>query len=210
MSPTSSTDPAALVREPKQARTREAWQRVLEVGVRLVEEGGVDALTITEVCRRSEVSPPSLYARVDGLAGLFAAVYDRGMAQVKASEEQLFAGLPKPGSTLEQQALAASSAIAEVFRAHAAFLRPVIGHAARTPTLLSRGAVESQRLLRRVVAAMDVDEPTGHDIARTLYAECILRTMYGIDFLSGRVEPEQDFRHRLARTAAAQARAAAG
>lgn len=210
MSPTASHDAATAVREPKQARTREAWQRVLEVGVRLVEEGGVDALTITEVCRRSAVSPPSLYARVDGLAGLFAAVYDRGMAQVEASEERLFADLPEPGAGLDQQALAAATAIAEVFREHAAFLRPVIGHAARTPTLLRRGAVESQRLLRRVATAMDVDDQTGQDIARTLYAECILRTLYGIDFLSGEVEPEQDFRHRLARTAAARARTPGG
>ena len=87
----------AVVREPKQARSREAWERVLEVGRQLIEEGGVPALTITEVCRRSGINAPSLYARVDGRAGLFAAVYERGMAEVRATEERMLAPAAPPG-----------------------------------------------------------------------------------------------------------------
>jgi AcrR family transcriptional regulator len=86
---------ASRGRTAKQARSREAWGRVLAVGRHLVEEGGVEALTVTEVCRRSGISPPSLYARVDGKAGLFAAVYERGMADIASTEERVFAGLPR-------------------------------------------------------------------------------------------------------------------
>ena len=101
------------------------------------------------------------------------------MDKVQATEDQVFTGLPRPGATLEQQARDAASAIAEVFRTHAAFLRPVIGSTSVNPDLLHRGAAESRRLLDRVTAAINVDAITGEDIARGLYAECVLRTMYG-------------------------------
>lgn len=203
-----SADPPAAVREPKQARSRDGWERVLEVGVQLLEEGGLEALTITEVCRRSAVSPPSLYARVDGKAGLFAAVYERGMERVRATEDEAFDGLPRPGTSPAARARAAAAAAAAVFEANAAFLRPVIGHAGGNPSMLRRGAQESRRLLDRIAAAADVREPAGTEIARTVYAECVVRTMYGADFFSDRPEPIDEFRDRLGRTAAARATSA--
>lgn len=193
------------VREPKQARSRESWERVLEVGRALIEEGGLGALTITEVCRRSGISPPSLYARVDGLDGLFAAVYDRGMSEILETEEQAFAGLPSIGASLAEQATAAAGAIAQVFDVHERFLRPVISRAESDRRLLQRGAAESRRLLGRVSAAIGVDPATGGEIAQTLYAECVLRTIYGADFFSGRAETRLEFRARIARTAIARA-----
>ncbi|GAA3755613.1 hypothetical protein GCM10022240_05700 [Microbacterium kribbense] len=84
---------APVVREPKQQRTREAWNRVLDVGLALFIEGGLDGLTISEVCRRAEISAPSLYARVDGLAGLVAAVYEHAMVDLRRSDSAAFAGV---------------------------------------------------------------------------------------------------------------------
>lgn len=196
------------VREPKQARSREAWERVLEVGRRLVEEGGVGALTITEVCRRSGINPPSLYARVDGKAGLFAAVYERGMREIEATEDAAFAGLPRRGAPVGEQAMEAASAVAEVFETHARFLRPVITQAEADPALLARGAEESRRLLGRTAAAIEIDGAVAAEIARTAYAECVVRTIYGADFFTGVAESADDFRRRIGRTAAARAEAA--
>lgn len=193
------------VREPKQARSREAWERVLEVGGQLLEEGGVRALTITEVCRRSGVNPPSLYARVDGKAGLFAAVYDRGMERVRASEEEAFRGLPRPGVSVPDQAEQAAGAIVEVFDRHEKLLRSVIAQAESDPALLARGAQESRRLLGRVADAIEVPPQVGREIAQTLYAECVLRTAYGHAFFTDEPETLQAFRARLGRTARARA-----
>jgi AcrR family transcriptional regulator len=196
--------PPAVVREPKQARSREAWERVLEVGRQLIEEGGVAALTITEVCRRSGINPPSLYARVDGKAGLFAAVYDRGMAEVEATEAKYFDRLPRPEATLREQASDAAAAIAAVFATHARFLRPVISRAEGDPQLLARGAAESRRLLDRAASAIRVEPRLGHEIAQALYAECVLRTIYGAEFFTGTAETEAEFRARIARSAIAR------
>ena len=53
-------EPAAAdleVRPPKQRRSREAWNRVLDAGVAILEEGGYDAFTIAAVCERAAVAP---------------------------------------------------------------------------------------------------------------------------------------------------------
>jgi AcrR family transcriptional regulator len=201
-------EPPSVVRAPKQARSREAWERVLEVGRQLIEEGGVAALTVTEVCRRAGISAPSLYARVDGRAGLFAAVYDRGMIEIAATEDAVFSGLPRPDASAADRAADAANAIAAVFETHARFLRAVITQAESDPRLLARGAAESRRLLDRVAAAVDVDRAEALEIAQTLYAECVLRTIYGSDFLTGTAESDAAFRVRLGRAVRTRAVAA--
>ena len=51
------------VRPPKQERSRAAWNRVLDAGVAILEDGGHDAFTIAAVCDRAGVAPTAIYAR---------------------------------------------------------------------------------------------------------------------------------------------------
>ncbi|MBN9629670.1 MAG: helix-turn-helix transcriptional regulator, partial [Actinobacteria bacterium] len=95
-------------REPLQARSRESWERVLRTAAELFEAGGWEALSISEVCRRTGVSAPSIYARVDGRAGLFAAVYDLGLRRMRETEDELF----ESGATIDGVADAAGRAVA--------------------------------------------------------------------------------------------------
>ncbi|WP_375390264.1 TetR/AcrR family transcriptional regulator [uncultured Amnibacterium sp.] len=196
--------PHHVVRQPKQARSRDGWERALEVGLALIEEGGVEALTVTEVCRRSGINAPSLYARVDGRAGLFTAVWERGMTDVRATEERVLAGLPRADADPAERAASAASAIAEVFATHVRFLRAVIGRSESDPVLLEHGAEESRRLLAGVAAALQTDPEVAREAAQTLYAECVLRTIYGADFFTGAAESDDAFRARLARSVAAR------
>lgn len=53
-------------RAPKQRRSRESYDRMIEAAVDLLKEGGLDALTLAAVSRRSRVSIGSIYCRVDG------------------------------------------------------------------------------------------------------------------------------------------------
>ena len=46
-------DPGLEVRPPKQQRSRQAWNRVLDAGVSILEDGGYDAFTIAAVCERA-------------------------------------------------------------------------------------------------------------------------------------------------------------
>ena len=75
------------LREPRQRRTREQWDRILDAGVRLLEEGGYEAFTIAALCERAEVPPRALYARAATKDALFLAVYERGMSRVLAGHQ---------------------------------------------------------------------------------------------------------------------------
>src|SRR5215212_3519679 len=87
------------VRPPKQRRSREAWIRVLDAGVSLLEDGGMDAFTIAAVCERAGVAPPAIYARTTSKDALFLAVYEHGISRLRAEQEvfarpERWAGLP--------------------------------------------------------------------------------------------------------------------
>ena len=75
------------VRAPRQRRTRDQWERILDAGVRLLEDGGYEAFTIAALCERAQVPPRALYARVDTKDELFLAVYEHGMRRLRASEQ---------------------------------------------------------------------------------------------------------------------------
>src|SRR3954452_7075043 len=84
-------DPVDLeVRPPQQRRSREAWNRVLDAGVAILEDGGYEAFTIAAVCARARVAPPAIYARTTSKDALFLAVYEHGIARLR-TEQQVFA-----------------------------------------------------------------------------------------------------------------------
>src|SRR3954470_23208107 len=80
--------PADLaVRPPKQQRSREAWDRVLDAGVGILEDGGYDAFTIAAVCERAGVAPTAIYARTTSKDALFLAVYEHGLAAARSDQD---------------------------------------------------------------------------------------------------------------------------
>ena len=98
MQTTSSVDDLE-VRPPKQQRSREAWNRVLDAGVAILEDGGYDAFTIAAVCERAAVAPTAIYARTTSKDALFLAVYEHGIGRLRAeqgvfADSERWAGLP--------------------------------------------------------------------------------------------------------------------
>lgn len=186
------------VREPQQARSRAAWQRVLAAGRELLESGGYDALTVSEVCRRAGVTAPSLYARVDGRDALFRAVYEDAMHDVVATEDAAFGATDGSlGSVVR--------AVVQVFDRHHRLLRAIVTRAASDPRLLEQGARTSRRLQSRVAEALNAGrekagasrEDRARDAARLIYVECLFRTMYGPRFWSDDPESLEAFAERL-------------
>ncbi|WP_354246928.1 helix-turn-helix domain-containing protein [Agromyces sp. PvR057] len=179
------------VRPPLQARSRDAWERVLAVGLDLLRTEGYDAFTMGEICRRAGVSAPSIYARVDGRSGLFLAVYDRGMRAVAATEDR---ALEASGGTIEGVA----RAMAAVFSEHRDLLRSVIVRAAAEPALLDRGAELSRGVVERFASRLEhVDPERAAMLVRTLYTECSFRAMYGSEFWRPTAETDDEFVERL-------------
>lgn len=197
----NDTSVHSAVRPPQQDRSRQNWERVLSAGLDLFAERGWDGFTIGEVCRRARVSAPSIYARVDGKAGLFRAVHARWLEQATESEDELEARMLGRGGSVGENAEAAAEVIVSLFTEHEAILRAVSDRAPHDPELLAVGAASSQRMIDRLTPHIDLPSVEAADILRTVYAECVLRLRYGPAFLTPETEDDAAFLARMRRTA---------
>jgi len=179
------------VRPPKQRRSREAWSRVLDAGVAILEDGGYDAFTIAAVCERAGVAPTALYARTTSKDALFLAVYEHGIERLRAgqavfADDDRWAGLA-PGDLVR-------AAVAEMVRLslrHQEFLRAVVLISAAHAEVRRRGSRYSQELGEGfghlVLGARDAighadPEAAVRSCFGTVFATSIIRVAYGPGF----------------------------
>jgi AcrR family transcriptional regulator len=179
------------VRPPVQKRSKESWERILASGVDLLREGGYDAFTIAAVCERAGVPPRAIYARVDTKEGLFLAVYEHGLANVRDQMEHVFADLSAAATPPGPQLRALVKGVAGVFNTNADFLKPVLLLSSTHPEVHQRGSRYSRELgenftgsLRHHRSAVEHDDP---ELAMQfcfsiVHSAVVMRTMYGPGF----------------------------
>ncbi|MGY1810244.1 TetR/AcrR family transcriptional regulator [Blastococcus sp. SYSU D00669] len=198
------------VRPPKQRRSREAWHRVLDAGVAVLEDGGHDAFTIAAVCDRARVAPTAIYARTSSKDALFLAVYEHGIARLRAeqdvfADEGRWAGFPP--ADLVRGAVAEMVGI--TFR-HQRFLRSVVLISAAHPEVRRRGSRYSQELgegfARVVLGAREAirhDDPEAavRSVFGTVFATSIIRVAYGPGFATPAPVDDDEFVADLGETA---------
>lgn len=184
-------DESLEIRPPVQRRSREAWTRVLDVGVQLLEEGGYDAFTIAAVCERAQVAPRALYARADNKDALFLAVYEHGMARVRDDQAVLADDERWRDLSPEQLAVQVVREVATICFRHAALLRAVVLISGVHPEVYRRGAYYSRQLGDQVtnllLRARDaIDNPDPETAAQAafnaVFSALILRVAYGPAF----------------------------
>lgn len=177
------------VREPLQRRTREQWQRVLDAGVHLLEEGGYEAFTIAALCEKAEVPPRALYARAATKDALFLAVYDHGMSRVRTGHE-VFAGMDERHLEDENLVEQAVRYLVTIFVRNAAFLRAVVLISGAHPEVRRRGEAYSKELGELFTSALSPLGDTFHsDSVRQrgfcfslVFSALVVRTAYGSGF----------------------------
>jgi AcrR family transcriptional regulator len=179
------------VRPPKQRRSREAWSRVLDAGVAILEDRGYEAFTIAAVCERAAVAPPAIYARTTSKDALFLAVYEHGMSRLRA-EQAVFADADR-WAGLAPAALV-RTAVAEmvgISLRHQRFLGAVVLISAAHPEVARRGSRYSQALgdgftgvVLRAAEAITHPDPEAaiRSCFATVFAATILRVAYGPGF----------------------------
>src|SRR3954451_16333689 len=114
------------VRPPKQQRSREAWNRVLDAGVALLEDGGYDAFTIAALCERAAVAPPAIYARTASKDALFLAVYEHGIARLRDEQAVFDDDARWAGLSAADRVRAAVAEMVGISLRHQRFLRAVV------------------------------------------------------------------------------------
>ena len=199
------TDPAPdvpdhlAIRPPRQERSRRAWDRVLDAGVALLEEAGYGGFTIAAVCDRAQVAPRAIYDRAPTKDALFLAVYEHGMARIKADHD-VFA---EPARWLGLDAAALIEAVVReltaIFSRHQALLRAVILISGVHPEVYRRGSAYSRELgemitglLRPVVPQVTPARADADTVLRTCYttmfSALVIRVAYGPGFASDPVD----------------------
>jgi len=197
-----SLPPKLRVRPPKQERSRQAWENILEAGTWILIHEGHTALTIANVCERAGVAATAIYRRVDGLAGLFWAIYDRGMAEISDTYRDGLARAAEYPEGSKARVDAVVRAVTETFERHTDFLHPIINYSTSDPDVRDRGSRESLELVALIARLLPApDEDAGWDVARLLHQECVFRAMYGDRWLSREPEGYDAFVNRLSRVA---------
>lgn len=96
------SDPQPNYKPPRQQRSRESLERILDAAESLIRERGFDSMTIAEVVERSDSSVGSLYARFPNKLGLLRGVHLRYHARVQSDVFAAFNGEHPGAESLEE------------------------------------------------------------------------------------------------------------
>ena len=146
------------IREPKQQRGRESWERILDAGEAVLAEDGWDGFTLATISSRAGLSNGAIYHRVDGKETLLAAVHTRFVERLS-----LRSRLRNPPDSWTELTLPELVAVvvldlAETFRENERLLRAFVLTEGRDAGCAERGAEavrsEGQAFVRLVAPAL--------------------------------------------------------
>jgi AcrR family transcriptional regulator len=120
-------------RAPKQRRSRESYDRMIEAAIELLKEGGLGALTLAAVSRRSHVSIGSIYCRVDGKDALLREVQAIVLRQMEHEFALLVSRVRRKQLALRELVPTMVSEFAHYLRRHAALLAAFMQQGDRDP-----------------------------------------------------------------------------
>src|SRR5688572_3835433 len=198
------------VRPPKQQRSREAWNRVLDAGVAILEDGGYDAFTIAAVCERAAVAPTAIYARTTSKDALFLAVYEHGIAEMLAEQEVFADDARWSGLSPAELIRSAVAEMVGISLRHQRFLGSIVLISAAHEEVARRGSRYAEglgdgftRVVLGVRAAIRHDDPEAAARAcfGTVFATTIIRVAYGPVFATSSPVDDETFVADLGETA---------
>ena len=184
----------SAVRPPKQRRSRESYERVLDAAHALLEENGFEGFTAQEVAERSGVSVGAIYERFGNKETLLRAVHARLMESMSEAGEA--AGRPTANADGAAAAIAAVVAgMARVMNDNRKALRAFMHLGAVDEVISARGSKASialSRTFKRALAPYAAefrhpDPDVALDVAfRIAYSTLARQVMYGPVFESDR------------------------
>ena len=167
------------IRTPRQDRSRQSFERVLNAAMDLLMEVGYEGLTLAGVSARAGVSTGSIYGRIRGKDDLLKAVQARILERTEAGQERVLARLQASDLPLETLVPRAVNALGEFMREHAGLLRPLMAQAMADVAVSGRGKASHSKLQdgwiavllsRRDAVAQQPPEAAGLACFRIAYA----------------------------------------
>jgi AcrR family transcriptional regulator len=183
----------ASVRPPKQKRSHESLERVLDASIRLLEEKGFDAFTIQDVSQRANVSVGAIYARFGNKESLLRAVHRRAMEHIRAEHQVVATVDGRPDGAARVVIGDAVRVVAAIFRGNEEILRAFMHLGAVDDEIAKRGSESSSDLAKQFEETVlhhrdEITHPSPEkavDVAfRMAYCTFARRVMYGPTFES--------------------------
>jgi len=200
-----------LIRPPLQRRSQESLGRVMQAGLELLKEVGVDGFTLQEVSRRAGVSIGSIYARAASKDALILAIYDQTMEEMVQEEERIKRDATREGLAVRELLEMLVTDMAHVMLDNAPFLRVFMRQAPFDSEIWRRGAKHSQvfadvfeqSLLLHAAEFSHPNPELAIDVAyRFVYCTLARRITHGPVFESARPVSDIELVHELGRAVA--------
>jgi AcrR family transcriptional regulator len=122
----------AHARAPKQGRSRQSFERIIEATIDLLRERPYDQITLAEICQRAGVSTGALYGRVTGKDELLRAVQVRFFERLDAAFTEEAQRISAQATGLAQVVPAVVAGLGNLLKENASVLR----------SFMLRGAVD--------------------------------------------------------------------
>lgn len=200
------------VRPPKQKRSQESLERVIEASMQLLEENGFEGFTVQDVSRRADVSVGAIYARFGNKESLLRAVHAEAMEAMARQNEAVAAIDGRRGQDVREVVVEAVRSVAGIFRGNEKLLRAFMHLGAVDEEMARRGSEASIDLSRQFAATIlahskEIPHPhpkTAVDVAyRMAYCTFARQVMYGPSFESDRAIDWDDLVDEVAYACAA-------
>ncbi len=143
------------VREPKQQRSRQSFEKALDATVSLLAERRSDAFTLAEVAQLAGVSTGSIYGRVESKTDLIRAAHLRETERIWQVQRTMFGadGDPAPES-LEAAVTHTVRVTAELLRTEAPVLSPFMRIGSDDPVIYAQARPAYEDMHDRFCAAL--------------------------------------------------------
>ncbi len=195
---------------PKQRRSQESLERILDAAETLIRERGFEQMTIAEVVQRSDSSVGSLYARFRDKLALLRAVQVRYHARVENGIAAEFSGAHPQDECLEDAARRVVTVLCDYLLHEPELFRAFVLQAVFDPGVRAQGEAANAKRRERVAAVLlqhrdEIRHDDPEAAARWFYSICMAflreRITFGAEAeLSGGF-PDEKMRSELARTA---------
>ncbi|MBB5376779.1 AcrR family transcriptional regulator [Deinococcus metalli] len=140
------TRAAQGIRTPRQERSRQSFERVLDAATELLMEVGYDGLTLAGVSARAGVSTGSIYGRIRGKDDLLTAVQARILERTEAGQDAMLARLQAGELPLDTLVPRAVDALGDFMQEYAGLLRPLMAQAMADIAVAGRGKASYGKL----------------------------------------------------------------
>jgi AcrR family transcriptional regulator len=163
---------------PRQLRSRESLERILDAAESLIRERGFESMTIAEVVQRSGSSVGSLYGRFNNKLGLLRAVQLRYHARVQNAIFAAFSGDHPRDESLEEAVVRIVDVLSRHVLNEPELFRAFVLQAVFDPGVRAQGERTNAQRRNKVVEVLlthreEIRHPDPEQAARWCYSACM-------------------------------------